>query len=130
MMKEFVKKQELEKLMQVTSLKAAKMGEPFDPEMLNPARKRAPVEKSLEEKENEYLLMKEWSRHQMETHKQDLKKLADMVTSRERAMRELKKLSPLLYNRALELKEDLFPYECLGPTATPPIADYVPPDPE
>ncbi len=129
-MKEFVKKQELDKLMQTTSLKAAKMGEPFDPEMLNPARKRAPVEKSPEKKESEYLLIKEWSRYRMEEHKRDLQRLTDMVVSREKAMKELRKLSPLLYDRALELKEGLFPYECVGPTATPPIVHYVPPDPE
>ncbi len=130
LMKEFVKKQELEKLMHTASLKAAKMGEPFDPEMLNPARKRVPIEKSVEEKESEYLLIKEWSRYRMETHKQDLRVLADMVDSREKALKELKKISPVLYDRALELKEDLFPYECVGPTATPPIADYSPPDPD
>ncbi len=130
MMKEYLKKQELEKLMETASLKAAKMGEPFDPEMLNPARKRAPVKKSPEEKESEYLLVKEWSRYRMEAHKQDLKRLADMVASREKALRELKKLSPLLYNRALDLKEDLFPFECVGPTATPSIPGYIPPDPE
>lgn len=128
MMKEFMKKQELEKLMQAASLRAAKMGEPFDPEMLNPARKRVPVEKTEEEKESEYLLVKEWSRYRMKKHKQELKVLGDMIASRESALRELKKVSPLLYSRALELKEDLFPYECVGPTATPPIAAYTPPD--
>ena len=128
MMKEMFKQQELEKLVQSASLKAAKMGEPFDPEMLNPARKRAPVKKSAKEREEEFLLVKEWSRYRMEKHKQELKALNAMVASRQRALRELKRVSPTLHSKALELKEDLFPYDCVGPTATPPKAGYMPPD--
>lgn len=130
LMKDFMKRQEVEKLMQSASLKAAKMGDPFDPEMLNPARKRPKTDVSSEEGVRRYLLTKEWSRYRMQKHKDDLKLINCMVASRDKALRELKKVSPSLYNKALELNPELFPFDCLGPTATPPIAGYTPPDPE
>jgi len=129
-MKDFMKRQEYQKLMTNASLKAAKMGEPLDPEMLNPARKREPTLKTTKEKESEFLLVKEWSRFTMTEHTQQMKSLRDMVASREKAMKELKKLSPSLYTRALELNEQLFPFSCVGPTATPPLEGYSPPEPE
>ena len=129
-MKDFVKRQEMDKLMQSAALKAAKMGDPFDPEMLNPARKRPQAEVSPEERERRYLLTKEWSRYRMQKHKDDLKLINSVVASRCKALRELKKVSPFLYDKALELDTGLFPFDYSGPTATPSIAGYVPPDPE
>lgn len=129
-MKDFVKKMEMKKLMLSAILKAAKMGEPFDPEMLNPARKRPAVPVSHEEGERRYLLVKEWSRYRMQQHKEELSILHSMVASRNRALKELNKVSPSLVSKALELNPKLFPLECIGPMATPPIAEYTPPDPE
>lgn len=129
-MKEFVKRMELEKLTQSAALKAAKRGEPFDPELLNPARKRPPPFTSEEEEERRFLLSKEWSRYQMEKDAQRMHLLQGMVRSREKALRELEKVSSQLHFKALELKTDLFPFECKGPNETPPLSSYVPPEPE
>ena len=128
MMKDYLKKRELEKLSQDAAMRAARMGEPLDPEMLNPARKRPPSSISDEEQERRFLLVKEWTRHCMEKHKQELQFLQGLVKSRERALKELKKVSPSLYLQALELNDKLFPFECQGPLATPPIPGYEPPE--
>ena len=130
MMRDYFKKIELEKLKAAAALKAAKKGEPFDPEMLNPARKRQVVTISDKEKERRFLLVKEWSRYRMEKHKLELQHLQNLMKSRGKALRELKKVSLSLYNQALELNPSLFPFECQAPTYTPPLPTYTPPDPD
>lgn len=129
-MRDFVKRRELQKLLESASLKAAVKGDPFDPEMLNPARKRPPPVLSVAERERRVLLYKEWSRYQMKENVQQMHLLSGMMKSREKALKALKQVSPALYLKAFELNSDLFPLECKGPTYTPPIPSYVPPDPE
>lgn len=46
-MKEYLKALELRKQAEEAIMKVAKRGEPLDPEMLNPARKRDPYQVSL-----------------------------------------------------------------------------------
>ena len=128
MMKEYMKKIEMEQLAQHIAMKAAKKGDPLDPEMLNPARKRSRPSVSEEERERRYLLVKEWTRDRMEKHKRDLQFLQGALRSREKALRELRKVSPWLYLQALEPNPKLFPFERQGPTATLPIPDYEPPE--
>ena len=127
-MKEYLKQQELQRVMEEASLRAAKHGEPLDPEVLNPARKRAPVLISPEEQEWRFLLVKEYSRHRMEQHKTELSLLQGMMAARQKALLELKKVSIPLYLQSLELSQDLFPFTHTGPTATPPIPGFQPPE--
>lgn len=129
-MRDHFKKLEMEKLLLEAAIKAAKKGEALDPEMLNPARKRQRVAIPEEEKERRFLLIKEWSRYRMEQHKQELQRLHGLKKSREKALRELKKVSLPLYNQALELNPALFPFECQPLTNTPPFPSYIPPDPD
>ena len=128
MMKDMMMRRELEKMTQEAALKAAKKGEPLDPEMLNPIKKRPPLSISEKEREKRYLLVKEWSRFRMEKHKQELQLLHGLVQSREKALRELKKISLPLYTQALELNPKLFPFDQQGPTTTPPLPGYAPPE--
>ena len=128
--KDFINKREMQKLLLSATLKAASKGDPFDPEMLNPARKRKPTVHTKEEKERRILLSKKWHKNCMKNHIQELQFLQGVVRTRKKALSELRKTSHYLYNRALELQPDLFPLECNGPTVTPPIPGYVPPDPE
>lgn len=128
MMKDMMKRRELEKITQEAALKVAKKGEPMDPEMLNPIKKRRLPSISKLERENRYLLVKEWSRFCMERHKQELQLLHGLVRSREKALRELKKVSLPLYSQAMALNPKLFPFDRQGPTTTPPLPGYVPPD--
>lgn len=129
-MKEYLKQLELKQVMEEASLRAAKHGDPLEPEMLNPARKRAPESISPEERERRFLLVKEYSRYRMEEHKKELAVLQGMVKARQKALLELKRVSFLLYLQSLELSPDLFPFTHTGPTATPPIPNYQPPEPE
>lgn len=129
-MREFAKRMEMQKIMLSATLKAVKKGDPFDPEMLNPARKRPSPTISKEEKDRRFLLAKDWSRWKMEQHKEQLALLRGMMQSRDKALKELKRVSSTLYLRALETNTDLFPLDCQGPTATPPKFSYIPPDPD
>lgn len=129
-MKEYAQRMEVQKMMLSATMKAAKKGEPLDPEMLNPVRKRAPPTLPKEVKDQRFLLTKEWSRYQMQLEVQRRHFLQGVVQSREKALRELKRASSSLYAKALELNSELFPWECQGPTETPPIPSYTPPDPE
>ena len=127
-MKEYLRQMELKQVTEEAALRAARHGEPLDPEMLNPARKRPRAEISLEEQERRILLVKEYSRHCMERHKKELGLLQGMMAARRRALLELRKISLPLYCQALELTQDLFPFSHSGPTTTPPIPGYIPPD--
>lgn len=129
-MREYAKRTELKKILLSATLKAVKKGEPFEPEMLNPARKRPPSTLSKEVKDERFLLAKEWSRMQMRQHQEQLQLLRGIVQSRDKALKELKRVSSTLYFRSLELNTSLFPFECQGPTVTPPKPSYIPPDPE
>ena len=130
LMRDRFKKLEMEKLLLEAAIKAAKKGESLDPEMLNPARKRQKVAVPEEEMERRFLLIKEWSRYRMEQHKQELQRLHSLKKTREKALRELKKVSLPLYSQALELNPALFPYEYQPLTYTPPFPSYTPPDPD
>ena len=126
--KEQLKQLELQQVMEEASLRAAKHGDPLDPEMLNPARKRGPASVSPEEHERRFLLVKEYSRHCMTEHKKALSLLHGMVEARRKALRELRKVSFPLYQQSLELAPDLFPFTHSGLTTTPPIPGYQPPE--
>lgn len=88
------------------------------------------MELSPEEKERRTLLLKEWSRHKMQEHKEDLQRFQELERCREEALKELKKSSPLLYEAAIKVDANFFPIEFKGPTETPPIPDYLAPDME
>ena len=116
--------------------KTAEVVPPIDPEsllnttLLEASRQRRPVELSPEEKERRTLLLKEWSRHKMQQHKEDLQRFQELERCREEALKELKKSSPLLYEAAIKVDANFFPIEFKGPTETPPIPDYLAPDME
>ena len=129
-MKEQLRQQELKYVAEEAAMRAARHGEPLDAEMLNPARRRAAAaaEISPGESERRFLLAKEYTRYRMERHKKELSVLQGMVVARQKALTELKKISFSLYLQSLELSQDLFPFTHAGPTATPPIPGYTPPD--
>ena len=127
-MRDVVKRIELEKQLIAATMNVARKGESMDPEMLNPARKRPRVELTEEQKEERVLMTKQWTRHRLAEHGKDLNYLHGMMNSRKKALHELKKVSIPLYEQALELRTDLFPLQYVGPTATPPVPGYEPPE--
>lgn len=116
--------------------KTAEIVPPIDPEsllnttLLEASRQRNLVQLSPEEKERRTLLLKEWSRHKMQQHKEDLQRVQELERCREEALKELKKSSPVLYEAAVKVDGDFFPLQFKGPTETPPIPDYLAPDME
>ena len=80
------------------------------------------------EQERRVLLLKEWSKYRNQQQRNELRKLQDVISSRELALRELKKVSIWHYEEAVKTDESLFPLHLQGPTETPPIVDYIAPD--
>ena len=118
----------------VFNIRKTEIVPPIDPEsllntaLLESSRQRNTVELTSEEKERRTLLLKEWSRHKMQQHKEDLQRVQELERCREEALKELKKSSLHLYEEAIQVDGDLFPVQFKGPTETPPIADYMAPD--
>ena len=64
----------------------------------------------------------------MAKHNEQLQHLQVLMNCRVRALRELRKVSTELYCQALNLQTNLFPFERIGPTETPPLQGYQPPE--
>ena len=128
MQKRRIKVAEAQKEMQFVAMKIGVIGEPLDPELLNPARKRTPPVISKDEEVQRTLLLKQWSRELIAQHKQQLQQLQGMVKCRDKAMRELRKVSLTLYEKALEPEPSMLTFSAKGPTETPPLGSYIPPE--
>ena len=120
--------EEAQKEKEFAAAKMAIIGEPLDPELLNPARKRSPPVISEEEQVRRTLLMKQWTRELMSQHKKQLQQLQLMLNCRDKAMRELRKVSLTLYEQAMEPEPALLTFTSTGPTETPPLTNYLPPE--
>ena len=78
--------------------------------------------------EERVLLSKEWAKHTMKTHKEELHKLQARAKSRQDALNELKKVSIDLYNEAIKVNRTMYPLVLNGPVETPPFHEYIAPD--
>merc|ERR1712126_52425 len=99
-----------------------------DPSWLSADRRRPKVILREEVIDGRALLEKEWSRLQMKKHVNDLTILRDKMKSRRTALSELQKESVFLYDEAMKVDKTMFPLTLVGPTETPPLEDYIPPD--
>ena len=120
--------EETQKEKEFFASKMAIIGEPLDPELLNPTRKRNPPVISKEEQVRRTMVMKQWTRELMQQHKKQLQQLHLMLKCRDKAMRELKKVSLSLYEQAMEPEPTLLTFSSTGPTETPPLNNYIPPE--
>ncbi|CAG0890142.1 unnamed protein product [Darwinula stevensoni] len=75
-------------------------------------------------------LLCEWTRYRWKESCDELITIDSIVSSRLKALEELRKESPRLYEAAIQLDENLLPYKATGPVESPPIAGYDPPDGE
>lgn len=114
---------------QQNKVKKAFVDPPLDNKWLEADRKRDHIRDPKEEQKR-ILLVKEWSRYKMDQHRSALIKLRDIYKCRDKALRELKVLSPTLYAKALLVEPKLLPYNCKGPTFTPPLTEYDQPEAE
>ncbi|XP_023242876.1 39S ribosomal protein L40, mitochondrial-like [Centruroides sculpturatus] len=87
------------------------------------------VEKLTEKEEQERAnIMKEWHKYKKEQFENELNMLDRIMMAQENALLELKNESEDLYQAALQLDTQFIPFMVKGPTATPPNANYEPPN--
>ena len=92
------------------------------------SRKRQNPDIAPEITEERIILSKEWARHTMKTHREELHKLQVRAKSRHNALNELKRVSLELYNEAIKVNRTIYPLILNGPVETPPFDEYVAPD--
>ena len=99
-----------------------------DPSLFESNRQRSAPKISPEVNEERVLLSKEWARHTMKSHREELHKLQVRAKSRQDALKELKKISIELFTEATKVNRTMFPLILNGPVETPAFKDYIPPD--
>ena len=70
------------------------------------------------------LLMKEWSRFSGLRHISEIRQLDSVIISQQEALDVLREESEELYSQAIQPDLSLLPFQCSGPTRTPPILDH------
>ncbi|XP_058066977.1 large ribosomal subunit protein mL40 [Anopheles bellator] len=80
--------------------------------------------------ESRALLEKQWSKYKMEEKLNDYQLYDRLVAAQTKALNELKLESEELYQKAIQVDQELVPYRASGPVSTPPIKDYEQPDGE
>ncbi|ESO90688.1 hypothetical protein LOTGIDRAFT_122770, partial [Lottia gigantea] len=93
-------------------------------------RKRGRSELSQEDFEERVVIMKTWGRFKTHQNGKDSKVLHKLLLSQEKALEELRNESEELYQKAIEVDENLCGLVLKGPYQTPPIPDYISPDGE
>ena len=91
-------------------------------------RQRPQVELSFEEAERRALLSKKWSLYKQREHEMEREAIKSMLEAQQEALQELKLMSQELHEEAIKRDPSLFPFEREGPTYTPPISNYQPPE--
>ncbi|XP_036923239.1 39S ribosomal protein L40, mitochondrial [Sturnira hondurensis] len=95
---------------------------------LDKVRQRPQVELSFEEAERRALLLKKWSLYKQQEHEMEREAIKSMLEAQQEALQELKLTSQELHGEAIKRDPSLFPFEREGPTYTPPISNYQPPE--
>ncbi|NXO15370.1 RM40 protein, partial [Oriolus oriolus] len=83
---------------------------------------------SPEESERRVLLLKKWCLFKQKQDEAEKKAIKALVESQQEALKELRLESEELYQAAIRRDEGLFPFERDGPTYTPPLPGYDPPE--
>uniref|UniRef100_A0A914Z122 Large ribosomal subunit protein mL40 n=1 Tax=Panagrolaimus superbus TaxID=310955 RepID=A0A914Z122_9BILA len=85
---------------------------------------------SEEKAEERALILKEYTKFAHQQRLADEKWLKESIKRQDAALKELKRVSPDLYNSAIQFDQNLLPFHFKGPSLTPPIKGYVSPDGE
>ncbi|XP_051623937.1 39S ribosomal protein L40, mitochondrial [Manacus candei] len=83
---------------------------------------------SPEETERRVLLLKKWCLFKQKQDEAEKKGIQRLVESQQEALKELRLESEELYQAAIRRDEGLFPFQRDGPTYTPPLPGYDPPE--
>jgi len=82
------------------------------------------------EQESNTLLLKSWSRYKYNQQLDENRMIDRITNSQQRALDQLKCISPELYFEAIQMDLKLIPFSTVGPTRTPSLENYEPPDGE
>ncbi|NXK76666.1 RM40 protein, partial [Amazona guildingii] len=91
-------------------------------------RVRSLPDLSPEETERRVLLLKKWCLFKQKQDNAEKKAIQSMVEAQQEALKELRLESEELYQAAVRRDERLFPFERDGPSYTPPLPGYDPPE--
>ncbi|CAI2349087.1 unnamed protein product [Caenorhabditis sp. 36 PRJEB53466] len=91
-------------------------------------RRRPPVEIGVELIDERAIALKEYTRSRDALQRQDDAWIRAVIDSQRKALAELKKLSPELYEAAVQPAHGDLPLVYQGPSLTPPIKNYEAPD--
>lgn len=83
---------------------------------------------SEEKADERALILKEYTRFAHKQRCADQKWLDESVKAQGRALKELKRMSPELYEASIQLDHNLLPLVIKGPSLTPPLKTYISPD--
>ncbi|NWZ43763.1 RM40 protein, partial [Brachypodius atriceps] len=83
---------------------------------------------SPEESERRVLLLKKWSVFKQKQDEAEKNAIKCLVESQQEALKELRLESEELYEAAIRRDEGLFPFQRDGPSYTPPLPGYDPPE--
>ncbi|CAB3403067.1 unnamed protein product [Caenorhabditis bovis] len=91
-------------------------------------RRRPPAELTIEQIDERAVALKEYTKSRNLLQKNDDKWIKEVVEAQRKALRELKALSPELYENAVQPAVNDLPLIIEGPSITPPIKNYEAPD--
>ncbi|EGT47817.1 hypothetical protein CAEBREN_04312 [Caenorhabditis brenneri] len=91
-------------------------------------RRRPVIELSMEQIDERAIALKDYTRSRIALQQKDDAWIRGAIESQRKALVELKKLSPELYNAAIQPAPNDLPLTIHGPTLTPPIKNYEAPD--
>uniref|UniRef100_A0A8C5JL90 Large ribosomal subunit protein mL40 n=1 Tax=Junco hyemalis TaxID=40217 RepID=A0A8C5JL90_JUNHY len=97
-------------------------------DFITPLKVRSLPALSPEESERRVLLLKKWCLFKQKQDEAEKKAIKVLVESQQEALRELQLESEELYQAAILRDEGLFPFEREGPSYTPPLPGYDPPE--
>uniref|UniRef100_A0A8C5UJS6 Large ribosomal subunit protein mL40 n=1 Tax=Malurus cyaneus samueli TaxID=2593467 RepID=A0A8C5UJS6_9PASS len=97
-------------------------------DFITPLKVRSLPALSTEESERRVLLLKKWCVFKQKQDEAEKKAIKGLVESQQEALKELRLESEELYQAAIRRDEGLFPFERDGPSYTPPLPGYDPPE--
>jgi len=82
-----------------------------------------PITEEIEEERIE--IVKEWSRFSKNRHRHEIQQIDRMLYSQKAALEKLRELDQNLYKMAIQIDNNLVPFNAKGPLSTPPIPEYI-----
>ena len=82
-----------------------------------------PITEEIEEERIE--IIKEWGKFSSNRHRQEIQQIDKMLYSQKAALEKLRELDQNLYKMAIQIDNNLVPFNAKGPLNTPPIPEYM-----